>query len=72
MNRLGSSIEMLLDASVCIDFLKKAIIYLSSLVTSLDPRRLFSPVGIGGGDEDGPGEIDFWRDERRDPLDGVL
>ena len=47
-------------------------IYLSSLVTSFDPRRFFSPDGSGGGDEDGPGETDFWRDDRREPRDGVL
>lgn len=29
-------------------------------------------MGIGGGDEDGPGDIDFWREERRELLDGVL
>ena len=46
--------------------------HLSSLVTSFEPRRFFSLGGNGGGDDDGPGETDFWRDERRDPRDGVL
>lgn len=42
-------------------------------MTSLEPRRLFlSPGGTGGGDEDGPGEIDFRREDRRDPREGVL
>jgi hypothetical protein len=48
------------------------ITYLSSFVTSLDPRRFFSPGGSGGGEEEGPGETDFCRDDRRDPREGVL
>lgn len=47
-------------------------LYLSSLATSLELRRFFSLDGSGGGDEDGPGDTDFWRDDRRDPRDGVL
>ena len=45
--------------------------HLSSFDTSLDSRRL-SPEGRGGGDDDGAGEVDFCRDERREFLDGVL
>lgn len=41
-------------------------------MTSLDPRRFLSPPGSGGGDEDGAGEIDFCREDRRDPREGVL
>lgn len=44
--------------------------YLSSCATSREPRRR-SPGGSGGGEDDGPGEIDFCREERRDVLDGV-
>jgi hypothetical protein len=46
--------------------------YLSSLATSLESRRFLSTEGRGGGDEDGPGDIDFCRDDLRDPRDGVL
>jgi hypothetical protein len=44
--------------------------YLSSLLTSRDPRR---PDGSGGGeDEGGPGDIDFCLEDRLDVRDGVL
>ena len=52
--------------------------HVSSLVTSRELLSRHSPVGRGGGEEDGPGDTDFWRDERRDDLreridgDGVL
>ena len=41
--------------------------YLSSLVTSLDPR-----LPGGRGDEDGPGDVDFCREDRLELLEGVL
>lgn len=45
-------------------------VYLSSLVTSRDPRR---PGGSGGGeDEGGPGDIDFCLEDLLEFLDGVL
>lgn len=40
------------------------IYYLSSIVTSFDPRR--------GGEDEGPGEFDLCREERRELRDGVL
>ena len=48
------------------------MIHLSSFVTSLESRRFLSPDGSGGGDEDGPGDLDFCREDRREPRDGVL
>jgi hypothetical protein len=39
--------------------------YLSSIVTSFDPRR-------GGGEDEGPGEFDLCREERRELREGVL
>jgi len=29
-------------------------------------------MGIGGGDEDGAGDIDFFREDRRELREGVL
>jgi hypothetical protein len=45
--------------------------HLSSFVTSRELRRLLSPGGNGGGDDDGPGEVDFWREDRLEPREGV-
>jgi hypothetical protein len=45
--------------------------YLSSFARSFDSRRL-SPAGNGGGEDDGPGDVDFCRDDLREPLEGVL
>lgn len=52
--------------------LGSSIEILSSFVTSLELRRFFSPEGNGGGEDDGPGDTDFCRDDLRDPLEGVL
>ena len=63
---------MLVQLSVFCTFQLYHLPYLSSLVTSLELRRCFSPEGIGGGEEDGPGEIDFCREDLLDPREGVL
>jgi hypothetical protein len=56
VNRRGSRIEIL-----------------SSFVTSFEFRREWlSPFGNGGGEDDGTGEIDFCREDRRELRDGVL
>lgn len=47
---------------------------LSSFVISFEFRLglwLWSPFGIGGEDE-GPGDMDFWREDLFDCLEGVL
>jgi hypothetical protein len=38
----------------------------------LEFLRFFSPEGRGGGDEDGPGDTDFWREDRLELREGVL
>jgi len=71
VKRRGSRIEILLSVSTIQDR-RDHWTYLSSFVTSLEFLRFFSPDGRGGGDEDGPGETDFWRDDRLEPREGVL
>lgn len=46
---------------------------LSSFVTSLELRREWlSPFGNGGGEDEGVGDFDFFRPDRREVRDGVL
>ncbi len=53
------------------DCMEQFLSYLSSFARSFDSRRL-SPAGNGGGEDDGPGDVDFRRDDRREPFEGVL